>query len=440
MAYHWLDDPFYQKKQIHITWVMIWNGSTEKSWWIPEHYRGIQAYVDGKYQSIDWNNPIHLEEYFNQIKAAGIDVIASDLTNGLGWRRQTLQLQKLCQRHGMKICVAINHHGNLSEYEAISNEIWNTYANPEGEMGSSYFYKDGRPLVVDYCWQEDFEAISAAEPRYGNRFSHVWASGENACKDKWGWQVEPQSGFIPSENTMFITPSICYDSPRTSERLWRRSLSWMDYGFLTAMEADPKYLIAGSFDDVHERNGWFICDTRHASPSWQMRDVTGAISTDVYYNRVKEWLQTGMAQPFFKGGSLADGVYQIISQNHGAFFAPRENRYQLSPYRVKVPDSELDSYYWFYHLGNDEYRIIKLNSGFSIEPSDERDGSILHQNYDSESYLQRWKIEKTDRGYHLINKTYKKLITLAPSGDIVVSARQDENCNQEWLIKAIKTL
>ena len=111
MAYDYRQDAFYQKETINVTWIMIWNGSTETHWWNPDEYWGTRAYVDGKYQSIDWNNPQHLEEYFHQMRLAGIDVIASDLTNGLGWIPQTQQIQRLCLQYGMKLCVAINHHG-----------------------------------------------------------------------------------------------------------------------------------------------------------------------------------------------------------------------------------------------------------------------------------------------------------------------------------------
>ena len=441
MSYDWRQDPFYQKEQIHITWIMIWNGSTETHWWIPEHYRGIEALVDGKFQSIDWNNPQHVEEYFHQMREAGIDVIASDLTNGLRWRTQTQQVQRLCKEYGMKLCVAINHHGNPEEYEHAAQEIWTAYADPDSELGSAYFYKDGKPLIVDYCWQNEYEIIRKQDTEYGRRFSHGWASGEKAAKDKWGWQVEPQSGVIPSQETMYVTPSISYDSPFTGEQVWRRSLSWMDYGFLVAAEHHPRYLIAGSFDDVHERNGWFRCDTRHATPCWQMRDVTGAISVDVYYERVKTWLKEGAAQPFFPGGSLKDGAYRLTVGSHDFDVAPRENRYVHSPLRLKVPDSELDALYWLYHLGDDYYRIIKLNSGLSLESSNDRDGSLVWQNYDSESYIQQWKLTKNENGtWQLRNRAHAMVLALSHLGDVVVSRPRPEDDNQQWKLTPVRTL
>lgn len=153
MAYDYRQDAFYQKETINVTWIMIWNGSTETHWWNPDEYWGTRAYVDGKYQSIDWNNPQHLEEYFHQMRLAGIDVIASDLTNGLGWIPQTQQIQRLCLQYGMKLCVAINHHGKAAEYEDIAQKIWEACADPESELGARLSVQgrqaaDGQLLLV----------------------------------------------------------------------------------------------------------------------------------------------------------------------------------------------------------------------------------------------------------------------------------------------------
>ncbi len=441
MSYDWAKDPFYDKKQIHITWIMIWNGSTEASWWIPEHYRGIEAFVDGQFQSIDWNNPRHLEEYFHQMREAGIDVIASDLTNGLRWRSQTQHVQRLCKEYGMKLCVAINHHGRPEEYETCAKEIWEAYADPDSELGEAYFYKDGKPFIVDYCWFEEYERIRVQDTEYGRRFSHGWASGERARKDKWGWQVEPQYGVIPSEDTMFVTPSVNYDSPHTGNQLWRRSLAWMDYGFLVAEECQPRHLIAGSFDDVHERNGWLRCDSRHATPCWQMRDVTGAISVDVYYERVKTWLTKGHAEPFIPGGSLRDGAYMLTVGGHAFNVGPKENRYVHSPLRIKEPEGEIDTLYWLYHLGNDYYRIIKLNTGLSLEPNDDLAGCLVWQNYDSESYEQQWKLVPNEDGsYALHNRVYARVMALSPLGDVILANPDPADERQRWNLTPVRTL
>lgn len=40
MAYDYRQDAFYQKETINVTWIMIWNGSTETHWWNPDEYWG----------------------------------------------------------------------------------------------------------------------------------------------------------------------------------------------------------------------------------------------------------------------------------------------------------------------------------------------------------------------------------------------------------------
>ena len=73
--------------------------------------------------------------------------------------------------------------------------------------------------MVNYCWYDEFEAMQKLGGEYGGRFSGMWASGEFSRPDKWGWQVDPQAGFLPSGDSMFLTSSINYDSPRTGDHL-----------------------------------------------------------------------------------------------------------------------------------------------------------------------------------------------------------------------------
>ena len=125
--------------------------------------------------------------------------------------------------------------------------------------------------------------------------------------------------------------------------------------------------------------------------------------------------------------------------DHGAEFAPRENRMELSPLRVTMPESALSRYYWLYHLGKDEYRIIKLNSGFSLEAAAMREGMPVRQNYDDETYNQRWRITGTPAGYSIVNRLYKKALTLDYSGDIVTCTDAGA-ANQRWELTPVMTL
>ena len=68
------NDPFYAKATIYATWVMIYIGSTE-AWWKPDHERGCSIKVDGKWQSMNWNNERVLLSQCKAIRDAGINVI-----------------------------------------------------------------------------------------------------------------------------------------------------------------------------------------------------------------------------------------------------------------------------------------------------------------------------------------------------------------------------
>ena len=134
-------------------------------------------------------------------------------------------------------------------------------------------------------------------------------------------------------------------------------------------------------------------------------------------------------------------AYRLTVSTHDFNVAPRENRYVLSPLRVKVPDSELDALYWLYHLGDDYYRIVKLNSGLSLESSNDREGSVVWQNYDSESYVQQWKLTGNENGtWQLHNRAHPMVMALSAAGDVVVSRPRPEEANQQWRLTPVRTL
>ncbi len=56
--------------------------------------------------------------------------------------------------------------------------------------------------------------------------------------------------------------------------------------------------------------------------------------------------------------------------------------------------TEMESYYWFYHLGGDVYRIIKLSSGLSLEDK----SGVLVQNWTDTSDAQKWKVSRQSNG------------------------------------------
>jgi len=422
------EDPFYRKNPIHVTWIMIWNGSTEKHWWKPSDYHGCKVQVNGSWQSIDWNDKKHIDTYCESIRKAGIDVIVADFTNGFRWEWQAKRVQRFCHENGMKFAVAFNPQDG-SRMESGCKKIWDVYASGGSPISKAYFRKDGKPLVVLYTWRKGYENSISLKGTYRGRFSTVWASGEDSDKNKWGWQLEPKIGPVASKDAVFVTGSVKFGSPKTKEDEWRKHLSWLDYGFVIAKRSNPKYLIIGSFDDVDERNAWMIVDTKEAAKGWQMRDKGGAISQDIYYKRVSEWLKGKPTT--VEGGLIPDGAYLMQCEN-GNVLGVTQNRRAQSLAMLKPYSESIENFIWFYHLGENVYRLVKLNAGLPLESTK----SKVLLNWDSEAATQRWILEKNDRGYRLLNKASGKCLTYTNT-NVITEAPDDASASQYWsLIKA----
>ncbi len=418
-------DSFYRKTQVFATWIMIWNGSTEKGWWKASDYHGCKVEVDGTWQSIDWNNKRHIDTYCQSMLDAGINVILVDFTNGFRWQWQAERVQQFCHDHGMKFAVAFNPQGG-KEMEVGCEAIWQQYAAPGKPLSDSYLYKDGKPLILLYTTREGYKGSLATEGSFRTKFSTAWASGEDSEKDKWGWQLDPAVGPVASKEAMYLTSSVKFGSPKTQPDEWRRNLSWLDYGMIIARRNSPKYVIVGSFDDVHERNAWLIADTENAPAGWQMRDKKGAISPDAYYTRVREWLKRSPSS--VEGGLIPDGAYLVRCSN-GNLLGAKEIRQanseaMLTPYRESI-----DGLIWFYHLGGNDYRLVKLNAGMSLESKN----SNIILNLDSKSAAQRWRLEKNELGFRFLNQASGEALAYSVA-NVITEARSDSSSVQFWSV------
>lgn len=439
------NDTFYQKQKIYVTWLNVWNGSTE-FWWSglasSTSVNGTLGNINGEYVCIDSNKASHRESIAKDAFDAGIDALVMDLTNGYsGWTPGAKHYQQLCYENNKKFAAAV-HPRNADDLEQICGYMWRTYAGPgEALYSSSYLYKDDKPLLVLYCTENEYTHSVASTGTYSQKFTFVWASGEDSRQNKWGWQIEPQDGPMLSDDSMYLTPSVSWNSPRGSVHSWRSSLAMLDFCFLAEKEAKPRFSIVGSMDDIFERNGWMRLDTTKAfyqkvlepnpitgvpAPGLQKRDADGNISRTVYYDRVKSWIK-GTAKPFYSGGVIPDGAYTVASKASGRQFGVT----RPSPgcqedigacfYRNQYLSTDMEQYYWFYHLGNNEYRIIKLTSGLSLQA--DANGKVT-QEWTEASDAQRWRLEKQSGGNFLLRnkQTGMALCDGAADGEMITAS------------------
>ena len=431
VGYDITKDGFYKMNNYYATWLNVWNDANFSI--NTTDSRGVTYKVNDKWGSINMGNATCVNQIMTEVKAAGINIIVCDLTNGATrWVENCRIILKFCYENNMKMCVAINA-ANPEEFEKSSTFIYNTYVKDTAAWSSAYFYTNNKPFIVYYTAKKNYDALMANNTEgFRSKFETRWASGEDSLINKWGWQLESFVGAMPSQESMFVTPSICRHRKDGVEN-WRKHLSWLDYSFAIAKQSNPKFTIVGSYDDAYERNGWMLCDTSKAiNPKIKyeketdsfpfldvlQKDIYGKISITAYYDRVKEWI-AGKAKPFQPEGMILDGAYRTVAPDQTALTTNG-----ISPNLSIVPTSDkgIESYIWFYHLGNNEYRMVRLGSGLSFEYQNDK----IIATYDTENSNQRWKAEKSGSGYKFINVGSNNALSI--------------NSNTNWTLEKIITL
>ena len=421
----------------YATWIMLWCGHDQSHWWKPDQSWGAKVMVGGKWQSIDWADPAQMNEFLDNIKTAGVTIVIADLTNGWGWLNDRVhQVQALCAKKGLKLCVAENCHGDAKVFESRARDVWNLFAGPSAPCAATYLYKDGKPLIVEYATRDWFKAVNKGMGPFRQKFTVAWASGEDSDVNKWGWQLEPWIGTPRSSDTMFVTPAIKWNM--TDELRWRKSLAWLDYNFARARQANPAFIVVGSYDDPAERNGWLVADTSGCVPGLQMRDQTGALSTTAFYRRVKEWIAGKPSA--IPGGALADGCYRLINHASDKALNVAGGDGVAGARLIQWPPcDQFNNYFWFYHLGGNTYRILSLNSGLSLTaPDDSKDGeSQIIQSWSDNIDVQKWTMQPAGKDFFQLKnrKTGKVLDVAAPhlaDGLAVIQSASTSSTTQLW--------
>jgi len=187
----------------YATWIMIWHGS-DQAWWKADMSPRVQVGDDWK--ALDWVDKAQVEAHLDGIKKAGVSVVVADLTNGWKWLDNRCKLiQSLCAKKGLTFCVGENSHGNTAQFESHAQDIWNNFAGPMAANHDTYFQYRSKPLIACYgirSWVKDYQDSTG---EFRRKFNLVWSSGEDSDKDKWGWQLEPWVGSIPSKDAMFVS-------------------------------------------------------------------------------------------------------------------------------------------------------------------------------------------------------------------------------------------
>ncbi|MBE6904098.1 MAG: hypothetical protein E7480_05770 [Ruminococcaceae bacterium] len=431
----------FTDETIKITWINVWNASSE-SWVIPQNSNGFRILIDGVWRGIDWDIQNIMNKTLKEIKNAGIDVIVFDLTNGFqSWHmNRSVKIAEKCRELGLKFCFAA---GNTTTdgINTRAKMTWDDFAGVGAPFEDVYFHKDGKPVFVDYVIESQFKEISSSNLEYIQKFTHVWASGGEAYIDKWGWQLVPSIGSIPSKDSMYVTPSTYWGSD-TYE--WSHSMAFLDYNLLLASKNQPKHMIIGAYDDAFERNSWMIADTTGAIPERQQNDRYGNLSVDGLYIRVCEWLSE-KGPSVVSGGILPDGAYLMRNKNSGLILGTNNLQFvdELEMQQINEADN-LGDYIWLYHLGNQKYRVVRMTTGKSLAvvKGDMEIGGPVIQKFDENVKEQIWTISKNaDGSYSFKNEACGYMIDVKKAsktnGAFIVLEEKSDSDSQKWLMEPI---
>ena len=212
---------FYNQDHFYVTWLNVWDGSTE-SWWSANDSSGVTIpnSINSNVKSLNWNSSQLRTVYMDNVKAAGVDVVIMDLTNGIRWGSACTAIRSYCKSNTMKFAVAINA-GTVSDFEAKAKQIYESYASSCVTDYEAYFIKDTKPLLVAYVGKDLWSTLKSRKSEFISKFTLVWASGEDALANKWGWQSPAKDGPQESSEAMYVTSSVNWCAPNWSITGWR---------------------------------------------------------------------------------------------------------------------------------------------------------------------------------------------------------------------------
>lgn len=418
---------------LYATWLMIWVDHNQP-WWGSSVVPTIN--YNGNLLQQDYTNDAVLSGTLDTVKHAGISAVVLDLTNGWGWLNdRTQRLEQLAIARDMQVAVA-DASSDPNQFEQHASDIWSLFAGPSAPYKSAYLTVDGKPVVVLYVVRQTFEAIAAATTPYASKFTVVWASGEDPNTDKWGWQLTPTVGTVPSSNSMFVTSSV-----KVSGTQWRKSLAFLDYNFSRVRQTHPRIVVVGSFDDYSERNFWAVSDTfnsaDHDGSGQQMFDWSGATSPTAYSDRTAQWI-AGTADAV-AGGPVPDGDYRIVNSQSAQSLNDGGSTGEAGTAVVLQTTGMANSdHYWLHHLGGGVYRITQLHTGLSLAAgSPTADGNTVVQAWDSTDASQRWSIAGPGQGPYTLQNAAANLMLKATDANAVIQSAVGGDASQKWQLQLL---
>lgn len=309
--------PIYTSK-IGAWYSLYWNqpGSAYNHWPEWTRYKPLLGYYGS-------GNPSVVATHFSQMKAAGIEYVIFDHTNGIGNDGGTIEQNarsivatnaNLGESAQLKFSFAIGYGlwgaTSVSAQNAEADHIWNYYSNDP-----RHYTINGRPLMVLYnsIESENCFGCNWNDSRFTVRRAGGMIDGKNPVLQKyaaegiWGWVIKsPQ---IASPEAITIMPG--WDTKhlgRATTPIERAQGAYYIAQWLFAIKNNPRNIVIASWNDWAEETS--------IEPAVS---VTGPKWTDSYGTEVPDYyLQITSAYGNLRRG-LMPGYYYRDEDNASVY-------------------------------------------------------------------------------------------------------------------------
>lgn len=365
--------PERQTTVTFLTWAMIWDRSDQTSWWVSTSSEGATVEYDGTWGAVDWLDKNKALSYLIDIRQSGMHVVIWDMTNGWDWLDNMIYwYQDRCNELGLTSACAVKGKADSAGAASRAQDVYDRFYDriPTGGTTTNYFVTDqGKPLLIIYDGVKGYKTVMGTYQASLDLFDVRWASGENSNKGKFGWQLEPWIGPVSSTGAMLITPSVRWSGATYSATTnWTKSIAFLEYGFLLAQEANPKYIIVSSYDDLFERNSWLVADTSGSIVTRHVHDYDGTLSTDTLHTRVVNFALYGARDGGVPGGIFDSGPYRLFSvglQMYATIVSTSGAINGLA--KLEAESDDFRHIWWLWHQGSSKYRICNLSTGLFLD-------------------------------------------------------------------------
>lgn len=426
------------------TWAMVWQRSDQTRWYKDDEQRGIRVpRPDGSWGAPNWKNRGMAESFLRGIRNAGLDFCIFDVTNGAGWEEGGWVLGDgahnvfYCAGIGLRCTAALRilqAGGSTYATMLAQADRWAALLASDPVLDRTWLRaEDGRLLFVGYMPdRRSFDEGMTTPPirELMQKYKVVWGTGfsdYNGYDGLRGPKLEVEnlsSMFVTANSRVKYVPRVLGPTLRhpDDQPFFRKSVSFLDYGFLLANEKRPDYLVIGQYDDVQERGFWFPCDAAAADDWRQVRDpITAALAPTLLYDRVQLFVNTRRLYAPVPGGQVPDGPYFFNAPGADLWLGGRADL-DLDAGDARLRQHVWSSWitnvnyanafiYWFYHTGNGRYRILEVYRGLALEESldDDRVYAARVRSLDSQLWdvqampgaANRWRLQNALTGKFL---------------------------------------